>query len=65
MPNTLDHGAMEQFEAALGSVAGLVGQYYKDLLEKGCPADLAHELTLDWHEMYWATMLSMGRSNHE
>lgn len=54
----------DQQEAAMRTVAGRAGSYYR-ALRAVLPEEVALDLLYSWHETYWrATMAAMVRGPH-
>lgn len=51
--------ALDQLGATLRDFAPCVGTYYNGLIEAHVPYELASQLTLDWHVMYWQRQFGM------
>ena len=57
----LDPDAMlalfDQFETTISNFAPIIATYYSKLVAEGVPPDLAEELTLEWHRIFWEAQL--------
>jgi hypothetical protein len=51
--------ALDQLAAMLRDYAPCVGTYFNGLIEAEVPHELACQLTLDWHAMYWQRQFGM------
>jgi len=50
---------MEQYDAMMANIAPIVGTYYTKLLDSGVPADLAYQLVMDWHSLWWRSVMRL------
>ena len=53
---------LEQFETAVIDTAPIIAGYYKKLIEDGIPVDLAEQLTVDWHRIFWSSQFPSNRN---
>lgn len=48
--------SFEQLETTLYNTGAILATYYHSLVRAGIPEKLAHDLVLDWHNIYWSTI---------
>ena len=44
---------LEQFETAVANTAPVIASYYKQLRAGGISVELAEQLVMDWHHIFW------------
>jgi len=52
---------LSQYDAMIANIAPIVGTYYTRLIENDIPDDLAYQLVLDWHSIWWHTIMKASR----
>ncbi len=50
----------ELLETMIGQLAPIINTYYESLLNEGLPEELAHQLVVDWHTLWWTMMITKG-----
>lgn len=50
----------EQLETLSSQMTVIISDYYKELLDKGIPKDLAYDLVRDFHDKFWRGIISGG-----
>ena len=52
---------LEQFESSMTNFAPIVGSYYIALVTNGVPSELASELIIEWHSLFWSMHLGQNK----
>lgn len=52
---------IEQYETLLEDFAPVVATYFLSLCQAGIPTEIARDLTLDWHNIWWEQSLGRGK----
>lgn len=51
---------MDQMGATLAGLAEPISQYYKAMVKAGLPEDLAGDLTMSFHNLWWCSQMGMS-----
>ncbi len=56
---------LEQFEASVTNIAPIISSYYLGMIKNGIPHELAEQLIMDWHHIFWSSQFPSKQNQDE